>query len=567
MTSADHEFDVVVVGAGFSGLYLLHRLRDTLGMSVRVFEAGGDVGGTWYWNRYPGARCDSESYFYSFSDRLSTDLLQEWTWSERFAAQPEILSYLRHVTDRYDLRRDIRFGTRVTGAEYDDGTGRWTVRTDGGNQVTATYLITAVGCLSTTNLPDFPGRDEFRGEWHHTGAWPHDGVGFTGKRVAVIGTGATAVQAIPEIAEDAAHVYVLQRTANYDIAGGNRPMDAEAGREIKENYTEIWAKTRETGFGFPYEIADRTALSVSAEEREQIYREAWERGGFRLGTTFNDLLLDEEANETAAEFLRARIRERVTDPEIAELLSPRDHPFFTKRPPLENGYYETFNRSNVTLVDLKKGAIQEITPTGVRTANAEYEVDIIVYATGFDAMTGTLFKLGIRGRDGVGLEEKWAEGPRSYLGIATAGFPNLFMITGPQSPSVLSNMPVSIEQHVDWVTDCLRRLRERGLNTIEAVPEAEDDWVEHHNEITATTLLPRANSWWVGANIPGKPRNLYPYVGGVGVYRQICDDVAAHDYDGFRLGTGGTTTAGGFTGVARAKYDAMAAEATAAAAS
>ncbi len=548
------DFDAVVIGAGFSGLYMLHRLRDTLGFSARVFEAADDVGGTWYFNRYPGARCDSESYFYSFSDRLSEDLLQEWTWSERYAAQPEILSYLRHVADRYDLRKDIQFGTRVVAAEYDDAAGRWMVRTDDGGQFTATFLITAVGCLSTTNLPDFPGRDSFRGDAYHTGAWPHEGVDFTGKRVVVIGTGATAVQAIPEIAEQAAHVTVLQRTPNYDIAGGNRPMDAEDGRKIKDNYREIWQTTRETGFGFPYPTADRTAMSVSDEERRQIFEEAWERGGFRLGTTFNDLLFDEQANETAAEFLRARIRERVTDPEIAELLSPRDHPFFTKRPPLENGYYETFNRDNVTLVDLRKAPIQEITPRGVRTADAEYAADTIVYATGFDAMTGTLFKLGIRGRDGLGLQEKWAKGPRSYLGVASHGFPNLFMITGPQSPSVLSNMPVSIEQHVDWITGCLRHLREKGLDTIEPLPAAEDDWVAHHNEVTQMTLLPRANSWWVGANIPGKARNLYPYVGGVGTYRLICDEVADRDYDGFAIGSGGAATAGEFTGVARAKF-------------
>jgi cation diffusion facilitator CzcD-associated flavoprotein CzcO len=548
------EFDAVVVGAGFSGLYMLHRLRDTLGLSARVIEAADDVGGTWYWNRYPGARCDSESYFYSFSDRLSDELLQEWTWTERFAAQPEILSYLKRVADRFDLYKDIQFSTRVVAAEYDDATGRWLVRTDDGGQVTATFLITAVGCLSTTNLPDFPGRDTFGGAWYHTGLWPHEGVDFTGQRVAVIGTGATGVQAIPEIAKQAAHVYVMQRTANYDIAGGNRPMDAEDGRKIKANYRQIWQTTRETGFGFPYHTADRTAMSVSDEERQQIFAEAWERGGFRLGTTFNDLLVDEQANETAAEFLRARIRERVHDPEIAELLSPRDHPFFTKRPPLENGYYETFNRDNVTLVDVRQAPIQEITETGVRIAGAEYEVDSIVYATGFDAMTGTLFKLGIRGRNGLGLQEKWAQGPSSYLGLTTHGFPNLFMITGPQSPSVLSNMPVSIEQHVDWITDCLRYLRDRGLDTIEPLPAAEEDWVNHHNEVTATTLLPRANSWWVGANIPGKPRNLYPYVGGVGTYRQICERIAAHDYDGFAKGSGGAAATGEFAGVARATF-------------
>jgi cyclohexanone monooxygenase len=549
------EFDAVVVGAGFSGLYMLHRLRDTLGLSTRVFEAADDVGGTWYWNRYPGARCDSESYFYSFSDRLSEELLQQWTWSERFAAQPEILSYLQTVADRFDLRKDIRFGTRVVAAEYDVASSRWMIRTDAGGQVTARFLITAVGCLSSTNLPGFPGRDNFGGESYHTGLWPHEGVDFTGKRVAVVGTGATAVQAIPEIAKDAAHVYVLQRTPNYDLAGGNRPMDEEDGRRIKEQYREIWQRTRETAFGWPYEVADRSALVVPDDDRERIFAEAWEEGAFRMVTTFNDLLIDEKANETAAEFIRERIRERVKDPEIAELLTPRDHPFMTKRPPLENGYYDTFNRDNVTLVDLRKAPIQEITPRGIRTTDAEYEVDIIVYATGFDAMTGSLFKLGIKGRDGLGLEEKWAEGPRTYLGIATHDFPNLFMITGPQSPSVLSNMPVSIEQHVDWITDCVRYLQANGLDTIEALPAAEDDWVDHHNEVTDTTLLPRANSWWVGANIPGKARNLYPYVGGLGTYRAICDKVAASDYDGFALGSGGAPAPGEFKGVARATFN------------
>ena len=396
-----------------------------------------------------------------------------------------------------------------------------------------------MGCLSTTNLPEFPGRDSFRGDSFHTGLWPHEGVDFTGKRVAVIGTGATGVQLIPEVAQEAAHVTVFQRTPNYDIAGGNHPVTPDFDRQIKDDYPQIWARTRETAFGFPYDVADRTALSVPEDERQAIFEEAWAKGGFRLGTTFNDLLLDEDANETAAEFLRNKIRERVDDPEIAEMLAPKDHPFFTKRPPLENGYYETYNRENVTLVDVNRSPIEAITPAGVRTTDGEYEVDSIVYATGFDAMTGTLFKLGITGRDGLTLAEKWAEGPRSYLGIATHGFPNLFMITGPQSPSVLSNMPVSIEQHVDWVAGCLRHLREQGVARIEPTREAEDGWVAHHDEVTATTLLPRANSWWVGANIPGKHRSLYPYVGGVGTYRGICDDVAAKGYEGFELSRAG----------------------------
>jgi len=351
------------------------------------------------------------------------------------------------------------------------------------------------------------------------------------------------VQLIPEIAEQAEHVTVFQRTPNYDIAGGNRPITAEDDRKIKDQYQQIWARTRETAFGFPYDAPDRTALSVPDDERQQIFEDAWAKGGFRLGTTFNDLLVDADANETAAEFLRNKIRERVHDPEIAEMLAPKDHPFFSKRPPLENGYYETFNRENVTLIDIRTSPIEAITPTGVRTVDGEYDADTIVYATGFDAMTGTLLRLNITGRDGLTLARKWSEGARTYLGLASHGFPNLFMITGPQSPSVLSNMPVSIEQHVDWITDCLRRLDERGVERIEPTLAAEDAWVAHHQEVTAATLLPRANSWWVGANIPGKPRGLYPYVGGVGVYRGICDDVAAKDYEGFELSRPGAAVA------------------------
>jgi cation diffusion facilitator CzcD-associated flavoprotein CzcO len=539
------EFDAVVVGAGFSGLYMLHRLRDSLGLTTRVFEAGDDVGGTWYWNRYPGARCDSESYYYSFSDRLSEKLLHEWTWSERFAGQPEILRYLQHVADEFDLRRDIQFNTRVTAASYDEATNRWAISTDDGDWVKAKFLITAVGCLSAANVPEFEGRADFGGEQYHTGLWPHEGVDFTGKRVAVIGTGATAVQAVPEIAEQATHVYVLQRTPNYDIAGRNGSLDPEYVRDTKANYKDIWQRTRETSFGFPYDAPDRSALSVSADERQRIYEAAWAQGGFRIGLTFNDLLINSEANETASEFLRSKIRERVHDPEVAELLAPKDHPFFTKRPPLENGYYDTFNRDNVTLVDVRCSPIERITPRGVQTRDAEYEVDSIVYATGFDAMTGTLFKMGITGRGGVTLNEKWAEGPRTYLGVATHGFPNMFMITGPQSPSVLSNMPVSIEQHVDWIADCLKYMSDHKIDKVEPLPEAEDDWVDHHIQVTQATLLPMANSWWVGANIPGKPRNLYPYVGGVGYYKNICDEVAAHGYDGFGMAKYGASSVTG----------------------
>jgi cation diffusion facilitator CzcD-associated flavoprotein CzcO len=529
------EFDAVVVGAGFSGLSMLHRLRE-LGLSVHVYEAAGNVGGTWYWNRYPGARCDSESIYYVFSDHFSEDLLEDWTWSERYAAQPEILSYLQHVADRFDLRRDIQFNTRVTSAVYDEATNRWQISTDDGGRATAQFLVTAVGCLSVANIPEFKGRETFEGTSYHTGQWPHEGIDFTGQRVAVIGTGATAVQVVPEIADQVAHLYVFQRTPNYDIPGWNRPLDEEYVRKTKESYKELWQRMRESMLGLPYDVPERSALDVSPEERRRVYEQAWGKGGFRIGAeTFNDILFDEESNETASEFIRCKIREIVRDPRVAELLAPKDHPFFTKRPPLEHGYYEAFNRDNVELVDVRRSPIEEITPTGVRTRDAEYELDSIIYATGFDAMTGALFKMGIRGRGGTPLTEKWAEGPRTYLGLATHDFPNLFMITGPQSPSVLTNMTASIEQHVDWIVDCVQYLREHDLDRIEALLEAEDNWVAHHNEVAEATLLPRANSWWVGANIPGKRRTLYPYIGGLGTYRQMCDDIAANGYEGFAL--------------------------------
>ncbi len=529
------EFDAVVVGARFSGLYMLYRLRE-LGFSTRVYEAGGDAGGTWYWNRYPGARCDSESVFYMLSDHASEELLREWTWSERFAAQPEILRYLQYATDKLDLRRDIQFNTRVTAAVYDEVCGRWEISTGDGGSVSAKFFITAVGCLSAANLPKFEGLETFQGQWYHTGQWPHEGVDFTGQRVAVIGTGATGVQVVPEVAKQAAHVYVFQRTPNYDIPGHNRPLDPEYVHEVKANYKDIWQKARESGFGLPYEVAERSALDATPEERQRIYEAAWAKGGFYLGLeTFSDLLVNKESNDTASEFVRSKIRETVHDPQVAELLAPKDHAFFTKRPPLEHGYYEAFNRDNVTLVDLRRSPIAEITPQGVRTRDAEYEVDSIVFATGFNAMIGALHQIDIRGRGGVPLKETWAEGPRTYLGVATHGFPNMFMITGPQSPSVLTNMPVAIEQHVEWIAECLAYLREHGVNRIEPLLEAEEDWVAHVTEVADGTLLPLTDSWWVGANIPGKPRLLYPYVGGLGNYRQRCDEVAAKGYEGFAL--------------------------------
>ncbi len=434
------------------------------------------------------------------------------------------------------LRRDIQCNTRITAAVYDEARNRWEISTDDGDQVTATYFINAVGCLSAANIPDFTGIENFQGTWHHTGQWPHEGVDFTGQRVAVVGTGATAVQVVPEVAKQAAHVYVFQRTPNYDIPGGNRPLDQGYLSEIKAGYKDIWQKARESGFGLPYEVTERSALDSTPEERQSIYEAAWAKGGFRIGLeTFSDLLVNKESNDTASEFVRSKIREVVHDPRVAELLAPTDHPFFTKRPPLEHGYYEAFNRDNVTLIDVRGAPIDEITPRGVRTGGAEYEVDSIVFATGFDAMTGALARIDIRGRGGVTLAETWAEGPRTYLGIMTHGFPNMFMITGPQSPSVLTNMPVAIEQHGEWIADCLTYLRANGKDEIEPLKDAEEGWVAHATEVAEATLLPRTNSWWVGANIPGKPRLLYPYVGGLGAYRTMCDEVAAKGYEGFAV--------------------------------
>lgn len=527
------EFDAIVVGAGFSGLYMLYRLRE-LGLSARVYEAGGDVGGTWYWNRYPGARCDSESHYYCYS--FSKELLQEWEWTERYPGQPEILRYLNHVADRFDLRREIQFDTRVTAAVYDAPSNRWTITTSDGGCVTARYFITAVGCLSVANIPQIKGLETFQGKWYHTGAWPQEGVDFTGQRVGVIGTGATGIQLVPEVARQADQVVVFQRTPNYAVPGRNRPLDKAFHEQVRANYDAIWQRARESFAGFPIGPSEQSALAVSPEERQRVYEKAWETGGFYfLLDTFFDLLLNQEANDTAAAFIRTRIRDLERDPAVAERLSPQDHPFGTKRPPLEHGYYAAFNRENVTLVDVRSSPITEITPAGLRTQDTQYDLDSIVFATGFDAMTGALLKMEIRGRDGLALKEKWSAGPRTYLGLSTHGFPNMFMITGPQSPSVLTNMPVSIEQHVEWIAACIKYALDRDLGRIEPTQEAEDGWVAHVAQVADLTLYPQTDSWYMGANVPGKPRVFMPYVGGVGNYRRFCDEVAANGYEGFAL--------------------------------
>ena len=531
-TGRVHDFDAVIVGAGLAGLYMLHRLRG-LGLSVRVYEAGGGVGGTWYWNRYPGARCDIESmdYSYSFSDELQ----QEWRWTERYAGQPEILRYINHVADRFDLRRDIQFETRISAAHYEESAHQWAIRTDGGEQITARFCIMAAGCLSTAQVPNFAGLDTFSGRWYHTGNWPHDGVDFSGQRVGVIGTGASGIQSIPIIAQQAAHLFVFQRTPNFTIPAWNAPLDPNVERSWKADYPERRRKNRESRAGFVVPVNDTPALAAAPDARTREYEARWTRGGFGFTSAFADIGVNRDANETAAAFVRAKIHAIVRDPAVAEMLSPQDHPIGTKRLPLDTNYYETYNRPNVTLVDVRKDPIEAITPTGLRTQDAAYTLDSIVFATGFDAMTGSLLNIDIRGSGGCALKQKWADGPRTYLGIATAGFPNLFLITGPGSPSVLSNMIVSIEQHVDWVADCIAYLRAQRLTAIEATADAENTWVAHVNEVADTTLYPLANSWYVGANIPGKPRVFMPYVGGVGAYRQKCDAVAANDYEGFCL--------------------------------
>lgn len=531
---ARREFDAIIVGAGFAGLYQLHLLRDRLGMSVRVLEAADGVGGTWYWNRYPGARCDSESYYYSFS--FSHELEQEWEWTERYPEQPEILRYLNHVADRFGLRPDIQLGTRLTGARFVAESGRWLVTTEAGEQFSAQFLITAVGCLSTANLPAIPGVESFAGQTFHTGLWPHAGVDFTGKRVGLIGTGSTGIQAAPVIAGTAKQLVVFQRTPNYSVPARNGPMDAETRRRIKSNYGDIRRKSRESTNGHPWDIAPESALELPEGERLARYEQAWEQGGLRFRAAFRDILTCPKANETAAEFIRAKIREVVQDPDVAERLTPRDHPFAAKRPPIDTAYFETFNRDNVTLVDVRRSPIDAIVPEGVRTSEGLYELDVIVFATGFDAMTGPLLRLNIEGEGGRSLRDYWAAGPRTYLGLQIPGFPNLFTITGPGSPSVLTNMPTAIEQHADWIAGCIGHMRERGLFRIDATEEAAESWAEEVNRAANATLLPMASSsWYLGANVPGKPRVFMPYAGGMAHYAKLCDEVVANGYQGFEL--------------------------------
>jgi cation diffusion facilitator CzcD-associated flavoprotein CzcO len=526
-------FDAIIIGAGISGLYQLYRLRE-LGLSVRVFEAGTGVGGTWYWNRYPGARFDSESYTYGYS--FSPTVLAEWEWSEHFSAQPETLRYLDFVTDKFDLRRDIRFNSRIASAIYNATDNFWEVTTEAGDHARAKYLVTAVGVLSAPYIPDISGISDFKGESWHTARWPHRSVDLSQKRVGVIGSGATAVQLITELAKNVGHLTVFQRTANYCVPLNNQPIKPAEQPELKARYGAMFERCRETFGAFIHDFDPRSVFDVTPEEREAIYERLWQAPGFGfwLGN-FHDIMTDEKANATIAEFVRKKIRERVNDPEIAERLTPRDHCFGTKRVPLESGYYEAYNRPNVQLIDLHKTPIECLTAKGIRTSAAEFEFDVIIFATGFDAVTGALTRMDIRGEQGQSLKDKWRDGPRTYLGLQVAGFPNLFTVVGAHNAANFCNVPRCIEQNVEWVTDCIRYLREHDIKRIGATEEAEERWRQHCEEVVSHTLFSTANSWFMGANIPGKKRTFLAYGGGLPRYREKCTEVAALGYAGFVL--------------------------------
>jgi cation diffusion facilitator CzcD-associated flavoprotein CzcO len=533
-TSARPErLDAVVIGAGIAGLYALYRLRE-LGLAVKAVESASDVGGVWYWNRYPGARFDSESYTYCYS--FSQPLLAEWNWQERFAAQPEILAYLNHVADRFDLRRDIAFDTTVTAAAYDEHDSAWVVETDCGRRFRASYVIAATGALSAQQLPDIDGIGEFAGPSYHTARWPHDGVDLAGKRVGVIGTGATGVQVIQTIAAQVAHLTVFQRTANYCVPQRNAPLTDPERDDIKRNYAEIFARCRESYGGFIHTFDPRSGLEVSENEREAKFEALWTQPGFAFWFgNFQDLLMDATVNRWASEFIKRKIRQRVRDPSVAEKLMP-NHPFGTKRVPLENGYYETFNQDNVDLVDLRESPIERITATGIRTMGRAHPLDVIVYATGFDAVTGALARVDIRGKGGGTLAEKWRGGPKTYLGLQAEGFPNLFTIAGPHNATNLCNAVRCTEQNVDWIVQCLRYLRANGFVSIAPTRAAEAAWTRHVREAADATLLgTMTDSWFFGANTPRKPRSVAIYAGGARAYRERCEDVARSGYAGFEL--------------------------------
>jgi cyclohexanone monooxygenase len=532
MTMVAREVDVVIVGAGFAGMYMLHRCRG-MGMSAQVFEAGSGVGGTWFWNRYPGARVDIRSLEYSFS--FSEELEDEWQWSERYAPQPELLRYADHVADRFDLRRDIKLNTRVSACHFNAESNRWTVTTDQGDTLTAKFVIMATGCLSVPTEVDFAGIEDFKGKLFRTSRWPHEGVDFTGQRVGIIGTGSSAIQSIPVIAEQASQLTVFQRTPNYSVPAHNGPLAEDEVADWKAKRRDYRQQMKFTPGGFFNDPREVMVADETPEQHEAEFEKRWAIGGFTILGAYLDTGIDPEANKVAAEFARKKIRSLVNDPAVADLLTPKDYPWGTKRLCVDSNYYATFNRPNVRLVDIRATPIERITPTGLKTTAEAFEFDSIVLATGFDAMTGALDRIDIRGRGGVKLKDRWSEGPKTYLGLMVAGFPNLFTITGPGSPSVLTNMITSIEQHVDWISDCLAHLTSHQQATIEPTPAAEAEWVAHVNELAAGTLFPQANSWYMGANVPGKPRQFLPYCGGLGIYREHCDGIVARGYEGFEL--------------------------------
>jgi len=534
-TEPAEQFDAVIIGAGISGMFQLHRLRE-LGMSVRVLEAGTDVGGTWYWNRYPGARFDSESYSYGYS--FSQEILDEWDWSEHFAAQPEILRYLQFVADKIDVRKDIDFRTRVSAAAYDESDNSWNIETENGRRLNAKFLITAVGPLSAPQYPDIDGMDDFEGESYHTGLWPHEPVDFAGKRVGIIGTGATAVQVIQTIASEVDHLTVFQRTPNWCAPLGNSPIDKPAMEKIRASYPEIFAKCGETYGGFLHGMVRRPTFDMSTEEREAFYEELYNTPGFAIWLgNCADTLTDEKANAEITKFVTRKIRERINDPAIAEKLIPTNHGFGTRRVPMETNYYEVYNRDNVELVDIRESPIERVTENGIKTADGEYELDMIIYATGFNAVVGALERIDIRGVGGKSLNDKWADGPRTYLGMQTVGFPNMLTLVGPHNGATFCNIPRCIEQNVEWVTDLMRHMREKGCDYIETTLEAEDGWTQHVYEAAMKTLFPTADSWFmnVNRNLPEKKRTFLLYAGGAPVYKAKCDEVAAHDYEGFEI--------------------------------
>ena len=533
------DVDAVVVGAGFSGLYMLHRLRE-LGFTTRLFEAADGVGGTWYWNRYPGARCDSESHYYCYS--FSDEIRKEWQWSCRYPAQPEILGYLNFVADRLDLKKDIQFGTRLTTGRYDEAAHGWVIETENSETgrsetVRARFLITGVGNTSTPASPNLPGLESFAGKVYHTALWPHEKVDFTGQRVALIGTGSSGIQSTPMIAAEAAHLTVFQRTANYSVPARNHDLTDEMRRELELNYDEMRRLVLASPIGMPFEVPQKSALEVSDEERKATLDKLWAIGSFRfMFTSYNDIVLDLKANATVAGYIEAKIRGTVQDPAKADVLCDFNHPAGTKRPPIDTNYYETFNRDNVSIVSIRANPIREATADGLILQNGDHHpLDAIVFATGFDTVTGTLIKLDLRGRGGLSLAEKWKDGPHAYLGLCTADFPNLFMITGPGSPGILTNFPGCIEQNVDWITDVMEHMRDTNTSEIEATSDAETQWVQEIAEVVDKTLFPTVDSWYMNSNLPGKPRVFTAYFNGMNTYTGICADVAKNGYRGFEL--------------------------------